>query len=72
MNRFEIRDILNQHKAHFRILPTLAWNALDGIIDAVDEDDLIRAKVAKLREEKSVDLGNRANKAKKKSKRSRR
>ena len=38
MNRFEIRDILNQHKEHFRVLPTLAQDDLNGIIEAIDRD----------------------------------
>jgi len=40
MNRFEIRDILNQHKEHFRVLPTLACNELLRIIQAVDDEEL--------------------------------
>ena len=36
MNRFEIRDILNAHKEHFRVLPTNAMNDVFGIIKAVD------------------------------------
>jgi len=40
MNRFEIRDILNAHKEHFRVLPTGAMLAVQGIIDAVDEDEI--------------------------------
>jgi len=38
MNRFEIRDILNQHKEHFRVLPTGAMNDLLGIIQEIDAD----------------------------------
>ena len=38
MNRFEIRDILNAHKEHFRVLPTGACNELLGIIDAIDTE----------------------------------
>lgn len=38
MNRFEIRDILQQHKEHFRVLPTGAMNALHGIITAIDDE----------------------------------
>ena len=52
MNRFEIRDILNAHKEHFRVLPTNAMLALSGIIQAVDieERDKHRATVAALHE----------------------
>ncbi len=35
MNRFEIRNILNSHKEHFRVLPTHAMNDLLGIIESV-------------------------------------
>jgi len=38
MNRFEIRDILNAYKEHFRVLPTGAMNDLHGIIEAIDAD----------------------------------
>jgi len=38
MNRFEIRNILNAHKEHFRVLPTLAQNDLNGIIAEVDAE----------------------------------
>lgn len=38
MNRFEIRDILNAHKEHFRVLPTLVLNELNGIIQTIDND----------------------------------
>jgi len=47
MNRFEIRDILKAYKEHFRVLPTLVQNELNGIIDAIDNDtefDEVRAK----------------------------
>ncbi len=36
MNRFDIRDILNAHKEHFRVLPDVARNAIQGIIEAID------------------------------------
>ena len=39
MNRFEIRDILNAHKEHYRVLPTLACNDLNAIIKAVDKEE---------------------------------
>lgn len=38
MNRYEIRDILKAHKEHFRVLPPLAQNELNGIIDAIDAE----------------------------------
>ncbi len=38
MNRFDIRDILNAHKEHFRVLPDVARNAVQGIIQAIDHD----------------------------------
>ena len=38
MNRFEIRNILAAHREHFRVLPTLAMNELNGIIDAVNRE----------------------------------
>lgn len=38
MNRFDIRDILNAHKEHFRVLPDSAQNALNGVIEAIDHD----------------------------------
>ena len=38
MNRFEIRDILQAHKEHFRVLPTSAALDLQSIIDAIDSD----------------------------------
>ena len=38
MNRFEIRDILNAHKEHFRVLPTRTFNELNGIITAIDAE----------------------------------
>ncbi len=52
MNRFEIRDILNAHKEHFRALPTLAQDALNGIIYDIngEEADKHKATVAKLHE----------------------
>ena len=40
MNRFEIRDILRAHKEHFRVLPTLAQNELNGIIEAIDNEPI--------------------------------
>ena len=52
MNRFDIRDILNAHKEHFRALPTNAMLALSGIIQAIDIDerDKHKATVAALHE----------------------
>ena len=38
MNRFEIRDILNAHKEHFRVLPTNAMNDVFGIIQTIDNE----------------------------------
>ena len=78
MNRFEIRDILNQHKEHLRVLPTQAMNALLGIIDVVNADQKeLATTIDNLAElantkEQSVDVGNRASKNKAKSKRSKR
>ena len=53
MNRFEIRDILNQHKEHFRVLPTLAHNALNDIIEYIDDEEkeAYKATVARLHAE---------------------
>lgn len=52
MNRFEIRDILNAHKEHFRALPDNAQIALLDIIDDIDDEerDKYKATVAKLHE----------------------
>jgi len=72
MNRFEIRDILNSHKEHFRVLPTLAYNELNGIIADVDkeEQDAIDALIAEpVKEPKKRVVGKRAKKTAKKSKR---
>ena len=44
MNRFEIRDILKAHREHFRVLPTLAQNELNGIIQAIDAEVVKEAK----------------------------
>ena len=38
MNRFEIRDILKAHQEHFRVLPTLACDELNRVIQAIDND----------------------------------
>jgi len=53
MNRYEIRDILNAHKEHFRVLPTLAYNELMGVIQDVDkeEQDAIDAMIVKTEKE---------------------
>ena len=72
MNRFKIRDILNSHKEHFRVLPTLAYVELNGIIQAVDkeEQDAIDAMIAEpVKEPKKRVVGKRAKKTAKKSKR---
>lgn len=69
MNRFEIRDILNQHKEHFRVLPTNALNDLMGIIRTIDDEAVSKADVVELKPEKPSDLGNRTRKSKKKSSR---
>jgi len=82
MNRFEIRDILAAHREHFRVLPTLAMNELNGIIDAVNrevEPDVVLKTegplpilpVEKVKETPSV-VGKRTSKVAKKSKRSKR
>jgi len=80
MNRFEIRNILAAHKEHFRVLPTLAMNELNGIIDAVNEDEKKPSALSflepmlldeKVKETPSV-VGKRTSKAKKKSARSKR
>ncbi len=39
MNRFEIRDILQAHKEHFRVLPTGAMTALFGIILEINKEE---------------------------------
>lgn len=69
MNRFEIRDILNQHKEHFRVLPTNAMNDLVGIIRTIDEEV---SKVVEPEPEKPSELGKGTRKSKKKSARSKR
>ena len=66
MNIFEIRDILNAHKEHFRVLPTLAENELNGIISTINEEEN-----ALLKETKRV-VGKRTSKATKNPKRSKR
>ncbi len=38
MNRFEIREILNAHKEHFRVLPDIARNGIQSIIQSIDDD----------------------------------
>ena len=75
MNRFQIRDILKAHKEHFRVLPTLAENELNGIITAIDTEEtqalITEEKTPKVKETKRV-VGNRTSKATKNPKRSRR
>jgi len=53
MNRFQIRDILNAHKEHFRVLPIGAMNDILGIIEVVNEDE-VNAANAILRAAKEV------------------
>lgn len=77
MNRFEIRDILKEHKEHYRVLPTNAMNAILGIIETIEREAVrevidIEITSLKAREEKSVVLGKRTRKDKKKSARSKR
>ena len=73
MNRFEIRDILDSHKEHFRVLPTGAMNAVLGIIDAVNsESDVVLETPLPIEKETKRDVGRRTRKAAKKSKRSKR
>jgi len=81
MNRFKIRDILNSHKEHFRVLPTLAYNELNGIIADVDKEEQYAIDAMKLvrssqkmiaepvKEPKKRVVGKRAKKTAKKSKR---
>ena len=38
MNKQEIRDILNAHKEHYRVLPTLAMLELNGLITSLEVD----------------------------------
>ena len=80
MNRFEIRDILAQHKEHFRVLPTNAMNDLVGIIDEINSEEgqkyqdtviaIQAADDAELKQEKVSVVGKRTRKDKKKSARS--
>ncbi len=83
MNRFEIRDILSQHKEHFRVLPTNAMNAVLGIIQSIDSEERLNHQdtvialqaahdVAELNQEKASVVGKRTRKDKKKSARSKR
>jgi len=73
MNRFEIRDILAAHREHFRVLPTLAMNELNGIIAAVNaEEQENKVPVVEAVKETPSVVGNRTSKVAKKSKRSRR
>ena len=82
MNRFQIRDILKAHREHFRVLPTIAQNELNGIITAIDADVPITVKAPSpvkvaapvkkpVKETKRV-VGNRTSKATKNPKRPRR
>ncbi len=67
MNKAEIRQTLDAHKGTFRVLPTRAMNALQGILDTLNAEASAWPKV----EEKPVVLGNRTSKTAKKSKRPR-
>lgn len=71
MNRFQIRDILKAHQEHFRVLPTLAQNELNGIITAIDAlpEHGQEEKAPLVKETKRV-MGNRTRKATKNPKRS--
>jgi len=71
MNRFEIRDILNQHKEHFRVLPTAVCNDLMGVIQSVNAQEVeVEVTPVVPEKEKQVVVGKRTRKAKKKPKRS--
>ena len=77
MNRFEIRDILNEHKEHYRLLPTNAMNAILGIIATIESEAIrevidIEIATTKARVEEKRDLGKRTRQDKKKSARSKR
>ena len=75
MNKTEIRDILNAHKEHFRVLPTNAMLDLQGIIQSIDADnerDQTGPYTLGKMKEKLGDLGNRVSKAKAKPKRPKR
>ena len=76
MNRFEIRDILVQHKEHFRVLPTNAMNAVFDIIDEINSEEgekyqdtviAIQAADAELKQEKASVVGKGTRKSSKKS-----
>ncbi len=85
MNRIEIRNILDAHKEHFRVLPINVMLDLQGIIEAIDDEEesekrltykewiqikAMEQKAITIKEKPSV-VGNRTGKAKKASKRPR-
>ena len=77
MNKQEIRDTLDQHQEHFRVLPTNAMNALTTLMAQLEADieaDIEAAKPLPLLDikEPKRDLGQRTKKVAKKSKRSKR
>jgi len=81
MNIFDIRDTLNAHKEHFRVLPVKVNAELNAIIEAVNKqepafqalpgDRKQQVKSVIKRDTKSV-VGKRAKKTAKKSTRSKR
>jgi hypothetical protein len=70
MNKREVRDTLNAHKEHFRVLPTLACNALTELLRTL-EVELHAEDLAEAEKPKRV-VGKRAKKSTKKSKRPKR
>jgi len=80
MNIFDIRDTLNAHKEHFRVLPVKVNAELNAIIEAVNKQEPAfqalpgrkqQVKSVIKRDTKSV-VGKRAKKTAKKSTRSKR
>ena len=63
ISKDEIRDLLNQHKEHFRVLPTGCMNCLLGILAELDSE-------SKPKEPAERVVGKRTRKATKKPQRS--
>ena len=63
ISKDEIRDLLNQHKEHFRVLPTACLNCLLGILAELDAE-------SKPQESAKRVVGKRTRKTAKKSQRS--
>ena len=47
MNISTIREILNAHKEHYRVLPDKVSSALLGVIEAIDHDLAVSAAIPK-------------------------